>query len=152
VKFAAVVLIACVFSKPVKAQAGRAPNGYYPAGYSGRHLYRSSGESRRAPETSELGLYEGKQNRTIRGQPGGRLRLEEQRRRYAYFHAAPSPERYSLDCFYMGSAKESNGDKTTQHWVIAISLAEINGKKIPEDQRAVISCSAVPLADFKAFH
>jgi hypothetical protein len=43
----------------------------------------------------------------------------------------------------MGSAKKSNGDKSTQHLVIAISLAEINGKKIPEDQRAVISCSAV---------
>jgi hypothetical protein len=118
----------------------------------GRHLYRSSGESRRGPETSEFGLYEGKQNRTIQGQVGGRLRLEEQRRRYAHFHAAPSPERHRLDCFLYGKCKKVEWGQKHTNFVIAISLAEINGKKIPEDQRAVISCSAVPLADFKAFH
>jgi hypothetical protein len=34
------------------------------------------------------------------------LRLEEQRRRYAYVQAAPSPERYSLDCFLYGKCKK----------------------------------------------
>ncbi len=39
------------------------------------------------------------------------------------------PKDTVLTAFYMGSTKKSKGEKATEHSVIAISLAEINGKK-----------------------
>jgi len=152
VKFAAIVLIAYVFSKPVKAQAGSAPNGFYPAGYSGATFTGVVEKAEGDPKQVNLVYTKGNKTERFEGRLEADCVWKSKDGAMHTFTPLQVPKDTVLTVFYMGSEKKSNGDKSTQHLVIAISLAEINGKKIPEDQRAVISCSAVPLADFKAFH
>lgn len=61
------------------------------------------------------------------------------------------PKGMVLTAFYISKTNNSGGVKTNENLIFALSQAEQNGKKIPDDSRIVISCSKQQRVYFMAF-
>jgi len=56
-----------------------------------------------------------------------------------------------LTAFYNTTAKKSGDQKSKENSVFAISYVELNGKKIPDEKRLIISCSDQSFTVFKPY-
>jgi hypothetical protein len=140
-----------LFSMPLRAQYGSAPNGYYPPGYTGS-IFTGSLESAVAG-TQEMTLVYTKGNKTERF--AGRLESacgwKDKDGTAHSFKASDIPKGTILTAFYNKTTKKSDGQKTTEISIFAISYVEVNGKRIPDDKRVVISCSELKFGSFRVF-
>jgi hypothetical protein len=65
--------------------------------------------------------------------------------------ASKLPKGSVLTAFYTSATKKAEGRKTTENSIIAISFIEVGGKKMPEDERAIIPCTTERFLKFVAF-
>ena len=143
--------LVCLSSLPLRAQYGSAPNGYYPPGYTGS-IFTGSLESA-AADTQEMTLVYTKGNKTERfvGRLESACGWKDKDGTAHSFKASDIPKGTILTAFYNKTTKKSDGQKTTEVSVFAISYVELNGKRIPDDKRVVISCSELKFGSFKVF-
>jgi hypothetical protein len=143
--------LVCLFSLPLGAQYGSAPTGYYPPNYAGS-IFTGSLESA-APDSQEMTLVYTKGNKTERfvGRLESACGWKDKDGVAHSFKASDIPKGTILTAFYAKTTKKSDGQKTTEISIFAISYVELNGKKIPEDKRVLISCSEQKFASFKAY-
>jgi hypothetical protein len=145
------VLTACVFSLPSLAQKGVAPNGYYPNSYFGATF---TGVLQ--PETGELQeitlVYtKGNKSENFVGKLASPCSWKSKDGTVHRFRASEAPKGTVLTAFYQVTTNKSQGQKSQENVVVAISYAEVDGKRIPDEKRVTISCSAEPFVQFKAF-
>ncbi len=147
----ATILTACAFSFPLLAQKGTAPNGYYPNSYFGATFTGILQPENGDPQEITLVYTKGsKSDRFV-----GRLELtcswKNKDGTVHAFSASEATRGTVLTAFYQSTTKKSGGQKSKENLVIAISYAEIDGKRIPDDKRVLISCSAEQFVRFKVF-
>jgi hypothetical protein len=143
------LIVVCLFSFPLLAQYGSAPNGYYPPGYAGS-IFTGSLESA-AADTQEMTLVYAKGNKTERfvGRLESACGWKDKDGTAHSFKGSDIPKGTILTAFYNKTTKKSDGQKTTEISIFAISYVELNGKRIPDDKRVVISCSELKFGTFK---
>ena len=148
-KFAGVIFFFFVGVSPLNAQKGSAPNGYYPANYAGS-IFTGTLESLDADSREMILVYAkgATQERFV-----GRLEsICSWKGKNGVEHSAAAISKGAvLTAYYTGVTKKADGQKTTENSIFAISYAEINGKKIPDDKRLMISCSEGGSRYFRAF-
>ena len=134
-----------------EAQKSTAPNGYYPKTFHGT-VFTGRLEATRA-DVQELTLIYVKGNKTE--QFVGRLEspcVWNDRNGTTHIVGVPDlPNGAVLTAFYIPLTSKSGGIKTTENSIFALSYAEVNGNRIPDDKRVVIFCSKQRMLDFKVF-
>jgi len=150
-RLASLLLIACVFSAPLEGQHGTAPNGYYPEGYAGS-IFTGSLESANA-DTQEITLVYTKGNKSERfvGRLESACNWKDKGGAAHSLTASDIPKGSVLTAFYDAHTTKSGGEKIKENFIFSLSWAEVNGKRIPEEKRVVISCSNRAFQSFKAF-
>lgn len=141
----------CVFSLKLAAQSGTAPSGYYPPMYHGS-IFTGTLEAVDA-NTQEITLAytKGKKSEQFVGRLESYCRWNEKGGAVHTFKASDIPKGTVLTAFYNTFTKKADGQATKENAVFAISYVELNGKKIPEDKRVVISCSDQTFNVFKPY-
>ncbi|HEV1995152.1 MAG TPA: hypothetical protein VGR03_12555 [Candidatus Acidoferrum sp.] len=144
-------MIAGILAPVLNAQKGTAPNGYYPQNYSGS-IFTGSLDSADA-NTQEITLVFSKGNKTERfvGQLEATCGWKDKGGTLHSFGADEIPKGSLLTAFYIPVTKKVDGHKTTQNAVFAISYLEFEGKKLPDEKRAIIFCSTQKSLRFMAF-
>jgi hypothetical protein len=144
-------LVALIFSLPLCAQHGTAPNGYYPQTYMGA-IFTGTLDSV-APDTQEITLLytKGSKSEVFTGRLESACGWAEKSGATHSFRASDIPKGTVLTVFYRSVEKKSNGQKTKENSIFAISYVELKGEKIPENKRVRVSCSDEKPAYFKAF-
>jgi len=150
-KTSRVLLIVSIFCLPLRAQYGSAPNGYYPPNYTGS-IFTGSLESATAG-TQEMTLVYTKGNKTERfvGRLESACGWKDKDGTAHSFKASDIPKGTVLTAFYNKTTEKSGGQKTAEISIFAISYVELNGKRIPDDKRVVISCSEQKFGSFKVY-
>jgi len=145
------LLVVGLFSLPLRAQYGSAPNGYYPYNYAGS-IFTGSLESA-AADTQEMTLVFTKDSKSQRF--AGRLESacgwKDKDGTAHSFKASDIPKGTVLTAFYKATTKKSGGQKITENSIFAISYVELNGKRIPDEKRILISCSDQKFSFFKVY-
>ena len=141
---------ALVFVSSTNAQKGTAPNGYYPDNFQG-DTFTGRAESAR-PNLEELTLTytKGKKTEHWVGRLESPCSWTDKGGQVHTMHVSDMFEGDLLTVYYITSTKADNV-KTTTNWIIALSRAEVDGKKIREDKQVLISCSQTQRTVFKAF-
>ena len=141
----------CVFSIPLMAQRGNAPPGYYPVGYSGS-VFTGKHEST-GPDSQELALVYTKGTKSERfvGRFEAPCTLKTKDGIVHAYNPSEAKEGTVLTAYYRTVTKKSGHQKSTENLVLAISFAEIDGKKIPEAKRLIIFCLKETSLRFMAF-
>ena len=147
----AAALTACVFSFPLLAQKGTAPNGYYPSSYAGATftglLQSSSGDGQQIT----LLYAKGSKAAIFVGKLAATCSWKTKEGTVHTFDPSKTPSGTVLTAFYTSVTKNTEGRKSTENSVIAISLVEVGGKRMPENERAIIPCTTERFATFVAF-
>ena len=150
-KCLATILTACAFSLPLVAQKGVAPNGYYPNSYYGATftgvLQPESGE----PQEITLVYTKGSKSDRFVGKLASTCSWKNKDGSVHTFRTSEASKGTVLTAFYQANTNKSQGQKSTENIIIAISYAEVDGKRIPDDKRVIVSCSVEPFLHFKAF-
>jgi len=142
---------ALVFVSPANSQKGTAPNGYYPVDFQG-DIFTGRAESAR-PNLEELTLVYSKGKKTEHWV--GRLEFScSSTDKGGQVHTMHVSDMFAgdlLTVYYITRTTKADNAKTTTNWIIALSPAEVDGKKIPEDKQVLISCSQTQRTVFKVF-
>lgn len=150
-KCSVTILTACAFSFPLFAQKGVAPNGYYPNSYFGATftgvLQPGTGE----PQQITLVYRKGNKSENFVGRLASPCSWKSKDGTVHTFSASEAQKGTVLTAFYQEMTNKSQGQKSKENVVIGISYAEVDGKRIPDEKRVVISCSAEAFRQFKAF-
>jgi hypothetical protein len=136
---------------PANAQKGRAPNGYYPVDFQG-DIFTGRAEAAR-PNLEELTLVytKGKKTEHWVGRLESSCSLKDKAGQVHTMHVSDMFEGDLLTVFYVARTIKADNVKTTTNWIIALSRAEVDGKKIPEDKQVLIPCSQTQPTVFKVF-
>jgi len=147
-----IVLVIGLFSVPLEAQKGTAPNGYYPPTFQGS-IFTGSLELG-AADTQEITLTytKGSKSEHFVGRLEALCGWKDKDGTAHSFKASDIPKGTILTAFYNATKKESGGQKITENSVFAMSYVEVNGKRIPDDKRVIISCSEQKFTFFRAFN
>jgi hypothetical protein len=147
-----IVTVIGFFSASLEAQHGTAPNGYYPQTFQGS-IFTGSLELG-AADTQEIALIYTKGSKSERfvGRFESMCGWKNKDGTAHSFKASDIPKGTILTAFYNATKKESAGQKITENSVFAISYVEVNGKRIPNDKRVIISCSEQKFTFFRAFN
>jgi hypothetical protein len=152
-RVAGIFLMALVFSSASEAQKGTAPSGYYPPGYFGATFTGSIEPPTVDADAEEIVLVYTKATKSERftGRLEATCAWTNKDGTVHGFRASNAPKGAVLTAFYIPITTKLNGQKSTENSVIAISYAEVDGKKIPDDKRIIVSCSAEKRLNFKFF-
>jgi len=142
---------ALVFVSPANAQKATAPNGYYPVDFQG-DTFTGRAESAR-PNLEELTLVytKGKKTEHWVGRLESSCSSTDKGGQVHAMHVSDMFEGDLLTVYYITRTTKADNVKTTTNWIIALSRAEVDGKKIPEDKQGLISCSQTQRTVFKLF-
>ena len=144
-------LVASALSIPMPAQRGVAPNGYYPHTFSG-DIYTGMLEVTAADPMHIALIYaKGDKSERFEGRLESKCTPRRQDNSAQGLNLAEFSKRVVLTAFYRRISVKSGGKKIHENLIIAISFAEVDGKKIPDDKRAIITCSDDQFVQFKAF-
>jgi len=147
----AAILSACVFSSPLLAQKGTAPNGYYPASYAGATftglLQTYSGDGQQIT----LLYAKGSKAEIFVGKLAATCNWKTKEGIAKTFDPSKTPSGTVLTAFYTSVTKKTEGRKTAENSIIAISFVEVGGKGIPESERTIIPCTTERFVKFVAF-
>jgi hypothetical protein len=145
-----VALLSLLFALPSQPQKGAAPNGYYPPGYNGS-TFTGVAES---SEGGQLALLYTKGNRQERfvGRLDAPCVWTDKAGTTHTIEVSSIPAGDELTAFYNPIMTKSGAQKIKENVIIAISYAQHNGKKIPEDKRVIVSCTKQTQWPFKAFY
>lgn len=144
-------LLSSLIALPLRAQHGTAPNGYYPKSYSGDIFTGLLEASKDDPQRFTLVYTKGTKSERFAGKLESACIWKSKDGPSHTFNPFEAPPGTVLTAFYRPVSRKSGGQKSTENMVIAISVAEINGKKISDERRVTISCSADHFFDFMAF-
>jgi hypothetical protein len=149
--FLHILMVVCISCLPLRAQHATAPNGYYPHTYSGS-IFTGSLESV-VPDTQEITLVYTKGSKTERfvGRLESTCSWKDKQGTVHSFTGSDLPKGTVLTTFYTSSTKKSGGEKITENSIFAVSYAEQNGKRIPDERRVLIPCSEQKFTFFKVF-
>jgi|KBSMisStandDraft_5_1062788.scaffolds.fasta_scaffold11215_7 hypothetical protein len=149
-KVTRLLVIGCFFAAPaLNAQKGAAPDGYYPANYSGSTF---TGTLQRASsDTSRFTLVYTKNGKseTFTAQLEAKCKLINKAGVTQTFGMEAFSEGAVLTAYYRTTNNKTSHQK--ENIALALSFAEKRGSKIPDDKRMVIMCSEQNQAQFKAF-
>ncbi|MBZ5527320.1 MAG: hypothetical protein LAN71_05380 [Acidobacteriia bacterium] len=150
-KCCAISLIVCILSLPLKAQKGTAPAGYYPENYYGA-IFTGALESA-ASETQEFTLVftKGQKSERFVGRLESACAWKDKAGTLHVFNVSDLSKGTVLTAFYIKVTKKSDGQKSTENTVFALSFAESDGKKIPDDKRITVFCSKEQSLRFKVY-
>jgi len=142
---------ALVIVSPANGQKGTAPNGYYPDSFQG-DTFTGRAESAR-PNLEELTLVytNGKKTEHWVGRLESPCSWTDKGGQVHTMHVSDMFEGDLLTVYYITRTTKADNVKTTTNWIVALSRAEVNGKKIPEVKQFLISCSQTHRTVFKAF-
>jgi hypothetical protein len=143
------LLLSFLCAPPSHPQKGTAPTGYYPPSYNGS-TFTGAVESTEAGQLTLLYASDRKQERFV-----GRLEAPciwtDKSGATHTVEVAAIPTGIVLTAFYSSVTTKSGNQKTTENLILAISYAEQNGRKIPDDKREIVGCSQKRYLQFKAF-
>ena len=145
-----VVLMVCAVALEAGAQKATAPNGYYPPGFFGT-IFTGHIQSVNA-DTQELSLVYTKGKKTERFV--GRLESPcSWKEKNGPLHTVGASEMQGMvvTAFYISRSSKSGGQTTHENVIFAISLAERDGKPIPNENRVTVFCSHDTQLVFKVF-
>jgi len=146
-----IIFVACIFSVPLRAQHGTAPNGYYPSTYHGSIFTGSLESVSPNPQEITLAYTKGSKSDRFAGRLESMCGWQDRDGTTHSFKASDIPRGTILTAFYIPTKKETGGEKKTENSVFAISYVEVNGKKISEDKRVIIPCSEQKFTFFRVF-
>ena len=148
-RYPLIPLLFCLYACPAHPQKGIAPDGYYPPSYNGS-TFTGAVESTDAGQLTLLYGSDRKQERFV-----GRLEAPcvwtDKGGTDHTVEVAAIPMGVVLTAFYNSVTTKSGNQRIKQNQIVAISYAEQNGKKIPEQRRVIVGCSQQRYLQFKAF-
>jgi hypothetical protein len=148
-RYPLILLLSFLCAPPSHSQKGTAPNGYYPPGYSGS-TFTGAVESTEAGQLTLVYASDRKQERFV-----GRLEapcIWTDKAGVAHtVEVASIPTGIVLTAFYNSITVKSGNQKNKENLILAVSYAEQNGRKIPDDKRVIVGCSQQRYLQFKAF-
>jgi len=144
------LLTACAFSIPLVAQQGTAPNGYYPNTYAGSTFSGALEVTKGDPQQITLVYTKGTKSERFVGRLAAPCTWKSRNGASHTFENSEYWKDTVLIAFYQRVTKKSEGKKISENLIIAISVSERFGKKLPEDMRIIIYCTDEPLL-FKPF-
>ena len=144
------LVVGCVLGVPaLNAQKGTAPDGNYPANYSGSTftgtLQHASSDT---PRFTLVYTKNGK-SETFTAQLEAKCKLINKAGVTQSFGMEAFSEGAVLTAYYRTTKNKASHEK--ENIASALSFAEKRGNKIPDDKRMVIMCSEQNQAQFKAF-
>ena len=146
-------VILAPFVSPLNSHAQKAiaPNGYYPAAFHGS-IFTGAVESVRA-DVQELTLAyaNGKKTERFVGKLQAACTWTDKAGTPRITLVANLAKGAVLTAFYIPRMTKVNGVKTEENSVFALSYAQSNGKRIPDDKRIIIYCSEPQQLVFKGF-
>ncbi len=149
-KCLATALTACAFSLPLVAQKGTAPNGYYPNSYYGATFTGTLQSENGDPQEITLVYTKGSKSDRFVGRLASTCSWKSKGAVHL-FSASEAPRGTVLTAFYQTVTTKSGGQKSKENLIIAVSYAEVEGKRIPDEMRAIISCSGDQVLHFRVF-
>jgi hypothetical protein len=148
-RYPLILLLSFLCASPSHSQKGTAPNGYYPPSYNGS-MFTGAVESTDAGQLTLLYASDRKQERFV-GRPEAPCIWTDKAGAAHAVEVAAIPTGIVLTAFYKSFTTKSGNQKIKENLILAISYAEQNGKKIPDDKRVVVSCSQQRFLQFRVF-
>jgi hypothetical protein len=131
------------------AQKGTAPNGYYPATYSGDTFTGSLQPVSKDSPVFTLVYTKGGKSETFSAQLESNCKLTNKAGVTQSFGMEAFSEGSVLTVFYRTNKNKATHEK--ENIAFAVSFAEKNGSKIPDGKRVIIMCVEQGQLQFKAF-
>lgn len=131
------------------AQKGSAPNGYYPAGYGGSTFTGKVVQT--TDRTITLNYIHGSKTDVFEAYATAPCNVPSSATTTIPMPLSSVQIGAVVTVFYEGKTTKGGGHKEKKNQVIAISVLEEDGKKIPEARRAIFYCVTTPKLDFMAF-
>lgn len=143
-----ILLLALTFAMSVRAQNGTAPNGYYPPTFSGSVFTGTVESTGNDQEQITLVYKKGSKTERFVGRLKSACTWKGKPQKFSANGIAPGTV---LTAFYESTTKKSDGQKTKENTIFAVSFVEMDGKRIPEDKRMMVYCTEQQYFNFKVF-
>jgi len=139
-----------LLSTALAAQKGSAPNGYYPAGYGGSTFTGKVVQT--SDRTITLNYIHGSKTDVFEGYATAPCNVPSSATTESPLPLSNLQIGTIVTAFYQTKTTKVGGQKEKKNQVIAISVLEEDGKKIPEERQLIFYChDGRPRLDFMAF-
>jgi hypothetical protein len=135
------------------AQRGTAPSGYYPVGYTGDIFsgeFVSSDDAKAVKLVYENGSktesFDGRVEAACQAPLKGNPRVTKE------LHLSAIPAGTVLTAYYTPTTVKVDGKKVHTNLIWGIRFDEVNGHKLTDPKRPIISCSQQQGAPFRVFN
>jgi hypothetical protein len=143
-------VIAClVAASELKAQNGTAPDGYYPATYSGSTFTGTLQPAGNDPSRFTLVYTKNGKSEAFAAQLESKCKLTNKAGVTQSFGMEAFSEGAVLTAYYRAAKNKTTHEK--ENIAFALSFAEKKGSKIPDDKRMVIMCVEQSQLHFRSF-